>query len=475
MKNSVLVCLISCLSLFSQKSFLSAPVNSILYNESDPVIGGVGNTLLFLSESSQEPVPSWSVSYGGEGRWGTSVSLDALNYSNKTIKNISPSLTFDETKIYFSSNRHGGIGSGDIWIITKNGNNWDAKATNIGMPINSIANEIDPFLAPDDKTLFFVRQNLNKTSDNLSCGDIYMSTFVSNKWTSPVKLPEPINTGYEAAPKMLSDNKTLLFASARVGGQGSFDVYMSRLNENNIWSDPVPLTFFNTPSDDRKFSLPASGNLLYSSMKNKEAQDVVRFIVPESYQPLSTHISLEAVLDAQTKTQIPAKLTITNKTQHFTQNILISAEKLNRLFFKTGNEYELCYTDLAGKYLHKTEYLDLRDKPKISYRKHITELSTDLKDVQLIFPNFIVKQNLNAFYLDEVNRVNEECKKYGYKAQLWVANSVLALDSVSAQVAKFTINSIFTKATVQILPLTSDPAMPKLKIGEALIKFEKDQ
>lgn len=72
--------------------------------------------------------------------------------------------------------------------------------------------------------------------------DLYMSTLKSDgQWTSPKNLGRKINTAYqEQTPFIAADNKTLFFASNGRGGQGSYDIFMSqRLDDTwQNWTKP---------------------------------------------------------------------------------------------------------------------------------------------------------------------------------------------------------------------------------------------
>lgn len=474
MKNIIIVSTLFLITqvVVAQKSFLPPPVNSILYNESNPVLGGQGNTMLFLSESSQEPVPSWSITYGHDIRWNTSVSLDALNYSNKTIKNISPSLNFDENKIFFSSNRFGGIGSGDIWLINKNGTTWDAKPTNLGMPLNSSEYESDPYFAPDDKTLFFVRYNSNKTTDGKPCGDIYTSTINgSGSWSTPVKLPAPINSGFEAKPVMLNDNRTLLFASQRAGGLGSFDVYMSRLNDLNSWSEPEPLVFLNTNGDDSNFSVPGVGNMLYAAYKNKQSLDIARYIVPEKFLPLRTQIINTKVVEKGTTRGVSAKLKITNIATKTNKDYLLFAEKNTRLFLHKANQYELVFSSLDGKLLHQTFYKDLNELAKFDNKTLIVELTDSIVKENMYFSKFIESGVVNPLYENELKRIATECKMQSAKVLVTVNDTSMVNDSLKNEF-KIKLDK-YLNAPID-LDFINDAQNQVIKLSDAVLRFAKE-
>lgn len=94
--------------------------------------------------------------------------------------------------------------------------------------------------------------------------DIYVSFRQDNgDFSKPKLLASNINTrGDEFGPFLAADDKTLFFASSRPGGMGGMDLYKTeRLDETWMkWSDPVNMGApVNTPGFDAYYSVDASG------------------------------------------------------------------------------------------------------------------------------------------------------------------------------------------------------------------------
>jgi hypothetical protein len=133
----------------------------------------------------------------------------------------------DGKTLYFISERKGGYGRADIWMVKRiSKTEWD-KPVNLGPEINSEFDEVGAFLAPDGKTLFF------SSNGKASMGsyDIFKSTLEGDKWTKPVNVGYPINTVFKDGPLVVSaDAQTAYFASERKGGLGESDIYMADLS-----------------------------------------------------------------------------------------------------------------------------------------------------------------------------------------------------------------------------------------------------
>ncbi len=104
--------------------------------------------------------------------------------SHATISN-------DGKKIYFTSNRRESIGGLDIFVSARDSSgNW-GPAVNLGPEINTVYNEETPFLANDDRTLFFS----SRGHYNMGGYDIFRSDLDENgNWTTPVNIGYPLNT-----------------------------------------------------------------------------------------------------------------------------------------------------------------------------------------------------------------------------------------------------------------------------------------
>ncbi len=129
-----------------------------------------------------------------------------------------PSVTDDET-LYFFSHREDGFGGHDIYRSPQiNGKHTTVE--NLGAPINTEHDELDPFIAPDESYLIFC----SKTLDGYGGFDLYISFKKKNgTWTKPVNMGEGINTSaYDWVPQVTRDGKYFFFNSTR---RGNWDIY----------------------------------------------------------------------------------------------------------------------------------------------------------------------------------------------------------------------------------------------------------
>lgn len=177
-------------------------------------------------------------SYGGNvfvsklnntGKWKKPVPLGkpiASDYWEGGVC-ISP----DGKKYFFTSERKGGFGGSDIWMVEKKSKSEWGKPVNLGAEVNTGFDEAGIFLAPDGKTLFFCSNG----PKSMGSYDILKTVFENGHWTSPVNVGYPINsTAKEGQLTLSADAKYAYISSERKGGLGENDIYKIDLKDYAI-------------------------------------------------------------------------------------------------------------------------------------------------------------------------------------------------------------------------------------------------
>jgi outer membrane protein OmpA-like peptidoglycan-associated protein len=134
-------------------------------------------------------------------------------------------------------------------------------------------------------------------------------------WTEPKSLGSKINFDEydEMTPYLASDEETLYFSSNRPGGLGDNDIYMSkRLDKSwQKWSDPVNLgSPINTENWDAFFTLDAGGEYAYltNSVNTYGESDIVRVKLLEKEKPNPVLLVSGNVYNLKTKEPLNASL-----------------------------------------------------------------------------------------------------------------------------------------------------------------------
>jgi|SaaInlStandDraft_1057018.scaffolds.fasta_scaffold06318_3 outer membrane protein OmpA-like peptidoglycan-associated protein len=210
--------------IFSVGQPLSYPFN-IEDNEGGACIS-IDNNLLFFTKCSRVSgnYNNCDIFYSEkrDGKWG-----EIQSFGKEICPMYSwesqPSLSSDGKSIIFASDREGGYGGVDLYIINKDNNGLWSKPINLGPEINSENNEKSPFLHTDGKTLFFASDNF----PSLGGYDIFYSRKDSlNMWSKPINIGYPINSKFNEISLFVStDGNQAIFASNNLEGIGGWDLY----------------------------------------------------------------------------------------------------------------------------------------------------------------------------------------------------------------------------------------------------------
>ncbi len=171
---------------------------------------------LWSSENS-EPCPDAPV-----GFWGApSVDMDSGDVDSM------PWMSSDGLTLLFGSNQAGGEGGFDIWMSTRAapGDPWGA-AVNLGVVINTGDDERGPSMSADGQRLYFA----SNRPGGLGGADIYVSYNDGGRgWLPPVNLFGINSSEDDTCPTESEDGNELLFGSTRPGGYGAKDLYSAQL------------------------------------------------------------------------------------------------------------------------------------------------------------------------------------------------------------------------------------------------------
>ncbi|WP_028981998.1 OmpA family protein [Sporocytophaga myxococcoides] len=211
---------------------LGFPVNSSSH-EASVGISPDGNQLFIYKDNGNGDI--YACSFSEEHKWSKPVSVGSEVNSAKYFEN-GACLSFDGKKFFFASNREGGAGGNDIWVVEKQDNGSWSKPSNLGLPINTDADEESPFMDLDGKTLYFS----SRSHKGMGGFDIFKSVFSeeSKKWSIPENLGYPINSADNDLYFILSgDGRHGYYASVKAGGYGDKDIYRISMPPRSDFQD----------------------------------------------------------------------------------------------------------------------------------------------------------------------------------------------------------------------------------------------
>ena len=251
-----------------------------------------------------------------DGKWQIAKQLS--KNVNTEDHDATAGLSPDGSKLYVYRNI--GYDGGDLYETVLFGLDWE-EPVRMNKNINSKYHESTVSLSFDGKRLFFV----SNKDGGLGAEDIYYSDMdVNGEWGPSKNLGPEINTKYrEEGVFMHPDGVTLYFSSQGHGSMGGFDIFKSTL-ENGKWTIPVNLGYpINGPDDDVFFVVSGSGNRAYFASSKQGGygeQDIykITFLGPEKQPLLNSQDQLlaavgSAISNLKTESAVEvksAKLTI---------------------------------------------------------------------------------------------------------------------------------------------------------------------
>ena len=181
-----------------------------------------GNTAYFASESYKEKefekdkknnarfsqVYLFKATKNGS-TWGD---ITELPFNDKTFSNSNPCVSRDGKTLYFSSNRPGSIGGVDIWKVAINADGTYGEPQNLGNKVNTEGNESFPFIADDNKTLYFA------SSGKQGFGGLDVYQIDLSNGSEAVNLGKPVNTEKDDFAFTFNEAKKVGFLSSNRGG-----------------------------------------------------------------------------------------------------------------------------------------------------------------------------------------------------------------------------------------------------------------
>ena len=206
---------------------------------SDQVVGTAGMShdgqkmLVFIGKKDSEGGDLYFIEKVGND-WSSPEIIEELatNYHMTSTGSITP----DGKQIYFASNRPGGFGGMDLYVISKNENNQWGKIKNLGQGINTSKDEDAPFIHPNNKMLFYSSNG----DESFGGRDVFKSIKFNDRWRKPVNMGYPINTpANDNYFTLIADGSRAYFSSDRKEGYGEQDIYHFDMPEEEA---NIPLT-----------------------------------------------------------------------------------------------------------------------------------------------------------------------------------------------------------------------------------------
>jgi outer membrane protein OmpA-like peptidoglycan-associated protein len=345
---------------------LGENINSKL-SELSPIISPDGKTLFITRYTPENNNANniWVSYLQSDGKWSVAKNIGVpLNVqgSSTSVESITPdgnTILLSNLYKYFD----GSVTGGGCSISSRQRGGWSFPKQQIIEKYENNNKFVNYYLSNSGKFLLMAIEKKKGFGEK----DLYVSFKTGeNGWSAPKNLGNVINTSEaEFSPFLAADDKTLFFASRGIaGGYGDADIWMTkRVDETwTNWSKPINLgNKINSPEFDAYFSIDAAGEYAYfSSSKNSYGlSDIFRIKMPTAAKPDPVVLVYGKVIDQKTNQPIKAKIVYEKLPSGEEAGTAITSPEdlVYKIVLPLGKNYGFMAS--ADNYYSVTQHLDL--------------------------------------------------------------------------------------------------------------------
>jgi outer membrane protein OmpA-like peptidoglycan-associated protein len=338
------------------------------YSELAPKISPDGKTLFITRYPPENNGKNniWYSHQNSDGTWAQSKNIGTpLNVqgSSTSVQSISPdgnTILLSNLYRYFD----GSIAGGGCSISWRQRGGWAFPKSQIIEKYQNLNSTVSYYLSNSGKALLMAIE----MKKGLGEKDIWVSFPENeNEWTKPLNLGSVVNTkGDEFGPFLAADEKTLYFVSEGHKGYGNADIWMTkRLDDTwTNWSTPINLgDKINTPNFDAYFSIDAAGEYAYYSSSNNSygKSDIFRIKMPQEAKPEPVVLVYGKVFDKKTGEPITANINyeLLPSGKEMGTAVTSPEDNIYKIVLPFGNNYGFMAS--ADNYYSITENIDLKN------------------------------------------------------------------------------------------------------------------
>lgn len=317
-----------------------------------------------------------------EGKFFEAFKLNE-NVNVAGYKSMQPFVNFDGNRLFYSSNRPGGMGGFDIWCSVIDENGIIGPPKNLGAPINTPGDEVSPFYHAVSGTLYYSSNGL----PGMGGLDVFKSFFNTDDsvYTMPKNMGGPVNSSKDDAYFIMERTQQRgFFASDRKECEGGhcYNIY-EFINEPIIFD--VSGYVFDAQTND-----PIPGSLV--TIKDVHGEDDPLMVVTDNngYYFSELKADREFYMKAQKNKYFADAASIATKGKsesfHFEQDFFLNKIPDSEIEIE-GIEYDFDKATLRPKSKENldkiVDLLNLNDNLSIMINSHTDSRGSDDYNLRL--------------------------------------------------------------------------------------------
>lgn len=375
------------------------------------------------------------------------------------------------TMVFTSCEGRSSYGSCDLYITFKNGEKW-SEPQNLGTSVNTPFWESQPALSSDGKLLFFASER----PGGFGKKDLWLSQLTKGgNWTPAVNLGSNINTvADDISPFLHANGTTIFYASNGRQSFGGFDIFMSNI-EDGIFGESQNLGYpINNAADQVSLFVTSDGKSAYYASDDKKRIDLYSFEIPEEIKAKYKKVNYLKGVISDRNTGEPKSATIQLvdlRSQKVLSSITsdpVSGEYV--LVLPHGNRYGVHVN--KENYLFKSLNVDISESEKAEGKVLDISLEPIQKQANIVLSNIFFDSGSSAlredsyFELDRLTVLLTEnpdikAKIKGHTDDVGNENDNLQLSQARAEaVAAYLIAKNIAQG--RIIPIGFGETMPLL-------------
>jgi hypothetical protein len=151
------------------------------------------------------------------------VSIRPFKFNDPKFDVGQPSISKDGNHLFFASDMPGGHGGSDLYTCEFINGDWSTPV-NLGAKVNSPESENYPYMHPSGKLYF-----TSNRSGGIGNLDVYFTTLINGTWEEPYLLPEPINSRADDFAFVAEENLQKGYFSSNRGNEDDIYQFVSNI------------------------------------------------------------------------------------------------------------------------------------------------------------------------------------------------------------------------------------------------------